>query len=379
MKKILADPVMKFFISSMGLVVIFMVLKELQHIFIPFVIAYLLYFIFEPLNNLLTKKKIPLFAAIIADLIIIVGLIWSISRVIISSFSQFGQELPIYERKLNGLVSGTAQAWGLTDKALTKFNLSEILAGLDYGGIASGFFSSTLSVFSTVFFVLFFFIFISSGHLKILEAIKTRFSEDDEEDKISELRHELEKCTDVDERKLLEEEISKLENQKKGTIEETFKDITSKVQKYISTKFLLSLLTGSLVGVILWIFGVDFVIVWAVLTFLLNFIPNIGSALAVIFPTLMALVQFESFGYTIIIAAIIVAVQNIIGNLLEPKILGDQLGLNPLVILLSLLLWGYIWGIMGMFLSVPLTAVLNIIISNSKSDNLKFVSELMGN
>jgi predicted PurR-regulated permease PerM len=71
-------------------------------------------------------------------------------------------------------------------------------------------------------------------------------------------------------------------------------------------------------------------------------------------------------------------VQNIIGNILEPKILGNRLGLNPLIILLSLLVWGYIWGIAGMFLSVPLTAVIKIIISNSSSNNLQFLSDLMG-
>ncbi len=379
MSKITGDPVIKFFISTIGLVILFIVLKELQHIFIPFVIAYLLYFIFEPLNNFLTKKKVPLFGAVIIDLVIIVGLIWSISRGIIGSFSQFGKELPGYEQKLNHLVSSTAQSFGIADPAFTNFNLSEILMGLDYGGIASGFFSSTLSIFSTVVFVLFFFIFICSGHYKILEATKRRFSEDKIDETIENLKKEMTKAESSEVKSDYEKQIHKLEDQKEGAVEKTFKAITAKVQRYISTKFLISLLTGVLVGIALWIFGVDFVIVWAVLTFLLNFIPNIGSALAIIFPTLITLVQFESFGYTLIVAAVLMAIQNIIGNLLEPKIMGDQLGLNPLVILLSLLLWGYIWGIVGMFLSVPLTAMLQIIISNSKSQNLKFISELMGN
>ncbi len=379
MSKITGDPVIKFFISTIGLVILFIVLKELQHIFIPFVIAYLLYFIFEPLNNFLTKKKVPLFGAVIIDLVIIVGLIWSISRGIIGSFSQFGKELPGYEQKLNHLVSSTAQSFGIADPAFTNFNLSEILMGLDYGGIASGFFSSTLSIFSTVVFVLFFFIFICSGHYKILEATKRRFSEDKIDETIENLKKEMKKAESSEVKSDYEKQIHKLEDQKEGAVEKTFKAITAKVQRYISTKFLISLLTGVLVGIALWIFGVDFVIVWAVLTFLLNFIPNIGSALAIIFPTLITLVQFESFGYTLIVAAVLMAIQNIIGNLLEPKIMGDQLGLNPLVILLSLLLWGYIWGIVGMFLSVPLTAMLQIIISNSKSQNLKFISELMGN
>ena len=113
--------------------------------------------------------------------------------------------------------------------------------------------------------------------------------------------------------------------------------------------------------------------------FILNFIPNIGSVIAVVLPTLMALVQYESFGYAILVMIVIAVIQNIIGNILEPKIFGDRLGLNPIVILISLLVWGYIWGIVGMILSVPLTAIIKLVISNSNSKNLKFLSELMSN
>ena len=93
----------------------------------------------------------------------------------------------------------------------------------------------------------------------------------------------------------------------------------------------------------------------------------------------MVLVQFESFGYALLVASIIAVIQNVIGNIIEPKIFGDRLGLNPIVILMSLLIWGYIWGVIGMILSVPLTAIIKLVISNSNSKNLKFMSELMSN
>ena len=171
-------------------------------------------------------------------------------------------------------------------------------------------------------------------------------------------------------------ELLRAERERK--VEKTFKDITEQIQRYIATKFLISLITGLLVGLILWIFNIDFIIVWAVMAFFLNFIPNIGSIIAIILPTVMTLIQYESIGYTLLVGGIITIVQNIIGNIIEPKIMGDKLGLNPLIILLSLLVWGYIWGIAGMFLSVPLTAVVKIIISNSNSNNLQFLSDLMG-
>jgi predicted PurR-regulated permease PerM len=167
--------------------------------------------------------------------------------------------------------------------------------------------------------------------------------------------------------------------QRELTLKKTFKEITEQVQRYIITKFLISLSLGLLVGIILRLFGVEFYIIWAMFAILLNFIPNIGSVFAVIMPALMALVQYGSFGYAAIVAAVIIVVHNIVGNILEPKIYGNRLGLNPLVILLSLLIWGYIWGIVGMLLSVPLTAIVKIVLSNSKSSNLRFITNLMSN
>ena len=349
MSKYQKDPVIKFFISAIGVIAIFSVLIELQHIFVPLVLAYFLYFVFEPLNKIMERKGVPSSITILIDLLIVSGVVWGISRLIIESFNRFGRELPVYEQKLNSLISSTAIDLGFEDPLLTQFNISEILQNLDYGGFASGFFSSTVSIFSGLFFVLFFYLFIGSGHKRILAAIKSRFKYKVETD----------------------------DAKKSQVIEDTFKAITTQVQRYIATKFFVSLLTGLITGVVLWIFGVDFVIVWAVLAFLLNFIPNIGSTMAVIFPTILALVQFESFGITILIGSILIAIQTVIGNILEPKILGDRLGLNPLAVLLSLLIWGYVWGLIGMFLSVPLTAIVKIILSNTESKNLKFFNDLI--
>lgn len=377
MKKIFDDPAIKFFVSIIGLVVIFVVLRELHHIFIPFVISYFLFFIFQPLNNFLTKKKIPSVLTIFVNLFIMILIIWGISRIVIESFSRFADQINVYEQKLNSIVSNTAISIGIEDPFFTEFSLIGIIDDLDYGGIVGSFFTSTLTIFSTTFFVLFFFIFISIGHKNLYEVVKGRFVDRKVKGSLKKIKKQIKKH-EVE----INESTDTLEDLKinRGTqIEKTFKDITSQVQRYIATKFLLSLLTGVLAGFILWLFGVDFFIVWGVFAFLLNFIPNIGSAIAVILPAVMTLVQYESLGYALLVTAILTVIQTIIGNGLEPKILGDRLGLNPLVILLSLLLWGYIWGIVGMFLSVPLTAVAKIIMSNSHSENLNFISDLMGN
>ena len=379
MKRTLGDPVIKFFISVVGIVLISIVLKELQHIFIPFVVAYFLYFIFEPLNKFLAKWKFPSTLSMVIDIFIVITIVWGLSRILIDAFGKFGQELPQYEIKLNNIISTTAASFGITDSMLTNFNLSEILQTLDYGGLASGFFSSTISIFSSVFFVLFFFIFISSGHNKIYDVIKTRYVAKNTKASLKKMKKKNIQLGTEDRAEISRDNIEKIQQERTVKIEKTFKDIIEQVQRYIATKFLISLTTGVLVGFTLWLFDVRFFVLWGFLTLILNFIPNIGSVLAVILPTLMVLVQFESVGYALLVASIIAVIQNVIGNIIEPKIFGDRLGLNPIVILMSLLIWGYIWGVIGMILSVPLTAIIKLVISNSNSKNLKFMSELMSN
>jgi len=376
MKKHYTDQSVKFFISVMGLFAIFFVLKELQFIIVPLVIAYFLFFFFEPLNTYFEKHKIPLGIVIFIDIVLTVSILYGLSRVIIESILQFSVQLPLYEQKLNKIISETARSFHIKDYTLTHFNISRLLKKVDYSVLAGGVFESTLSLAGSVMLVLFFFIFISSGHEKTLQAIRARFVEKEIKSSLKKMKKEKH---DDEDQKTFEENFQSMTIQREETLQKTFRHITEQVQKYIITKFLISLSVGLVMGFTLWLFDVDFFIIWASFAVILNFIPNIGSVISVVLPTLITLVQYESFGYAFLVAAILIITQNIIGNIIEPKIFGDRLGLNPLVILLSLLLWGYLWGIVGMFLAVPLTAVIKIIISNSRSKNMRFITNLMSN
>jgi len=380
MKKVSIDPAVKFFISVIGLFVIFFVLKELQHIFIPFVIAYFLFFFFEPLNDFFESKKIPIPIIIFINLFLAVSILYGVSRIIINSFVQFGSLIPAYEIKLNHIVSITAKSLHLKERSVTNFDLSRILHSIDFAVLAGGIFSSTLSIVVSCLLTLFFFIFISSGHNQIFEAIRMRYVEKGVKSTVEQMKKQLKQGKEsIFSENEANEALQTMTIERELRLRKTFKDITEKVQRYIITKFLISLSVGLIVGIILRLFNIEFFILWAAFAVLLNFIPNIGSVIAVILPSLMALVQYESFGYAIFLAVVLIIIQNIIGNIIEPKIFGDRLGLNPLVILLSLLLWGYIWGIIGMFLSVPLTAIIKIVFSNSSSKNMRFITNLMSN
>jgi len=362
----------------MGLTVIGIVLKELSNIFIPFVIAYFLFFVFAPLNSFLNKVKVPLFAIIFLDIIITFLFSWGISKIIINSFLSFGESLPVYESKLNAIVSSTSASIGITDPFFTNFSFQNILSKINYSALVGGVFTSTFSVMGNILFILFFFVFVVSGHDSLYEVIKNRYVEIKSKMKIKMLREKLSvnekdtaSSTPVDDR------INEIKNNEETKISETFKSITDQIQRYVITKIGMNLGAGITIGIVLSIFGLDFAIIWGVFVFLFNFIPTIGSAIALIAPVLMALIQSDSIGYALLIAAVIAGLQTAFFNLLEPMIIGKRLNLNPVVILFSVLIWGYIWGIVGMLLSVPLTAIIKIVISNSESKNLKFISDLM--
>jgi len=368
-----------FFVNVIGIVVVFIVLKSLAEIFIPFVIAYFLFFVFSPLNSYLERIKVPASLAVILDLLIIIIVLGSFSSVIVNSFSRLGEALPGYQAKLDQIVSSTAGALGVKDKQFINFKITNLLQTIDYGPLAGNVFSSTFSFLGSFLFVLFFFIFIMSGHKNIYSAIRRRYLKSHMPEELETPEPEAEGVLkEVSTVKLPIAERYRARKEREITLQSTFQEITDQIQKYVIAKFIISLIAGVATGVILLLFGVDFVVVWAVITFLFNFIPNIGSLIATVLPVLMTLVQYGSIGYALIVAVILIVLHNVLGNVLEPRIFGRRLGLNPLVILLSLLLWGYIWGIVGAILSVPLTAIIKIIISRLDSPNANFFNDLMG-
>lgn len=142
-------------------------------------------------------------------------------------------------------------------------------------------------------------------------------------------------------------------------------NIVSDVTHYISIKFVTSLVTGICVFVTGLCFGLDFPLIWGFLAFCLNFIPTFGSIISCGLMILFAVIQFyPSFWTVFFIAVLVIAVNFVLGNVLEPKIEGENLGVSPFIILVSLSLWGWIWGILGMILAVPFVVIVKIICEN---------------
>jgi AI-2 transport protein TqsA len=330
--------------SIVILVFSFIVLRELKIILIPFFIALIITFIFEPLYNFLRSKKVPGFAAIIIIILIII-LIANISSVfIVTSINTFSAELPKYEQKFREMAISVFKSLKLSDSDIQNLNESlKIKNLLKEGSITSaltGIFSSVMSVFGDFILIIIYVIFLLSELGSIRDRIKRAFSTE-RSDKISEI------------------------------ISEIFVDL----KKYILGITLINLLQGMIFGTILWAFGVDFYFVWGFLCFFSHYIPNFGSLISTFLPGLLAFLQFDNIITPIIIIVLLIVIQNVIGNILEPRYIGDRLDLSPLLLLFSLIFWGYVWGIVGMLLSVPIMVMLKIILS--KFESTKSISILM--
>ncbi|MCK4798767.1 MAG: AI-2E family transporter [Spirochaetes bacterium] len=152
-------------------------------------------------------------------------------------------------------------------------------------------------------------------------------------------------------------------------------NINEQIQNYMVAKSIISFATGLISFLICLIFGVKYALLWGVVIFLFNYIPIIGSIIAVIFPISLSIIQYQSFSRFALLASCLIGLQIIIGNIVEPKFMSRGVNLSPLIIFISLLVWGYIWGIAGVILSVPIMSAFNLICENI--DSLKPISILI--
>jgi len=154
-----------------------------------------------------------------------------------------------------------------------------------------------------------------------------------------------------------------------------FTDASAKVQRYLLIKSIVSAVTGGLAAAWCGVLGLDFAVIWGVTAFLANYIPSIGSIGAAIPPVLLAIVQL---GWPSAVAVGIgyIAINVALGNFIEPRLMGRSLGLSPLVVFLSLVMWGWIWGPVGMLFSVPMTVIAKLVLESS--EETRWLAVLLG-
>lgn len=156
----------------------------------------------------------------------------------------------------------------------------------------------------------------------------------------------------------------------------SFVEVKNSIVSYMKVKFVTSFFTGLSFGIICWAFGIDFALFWGFLAFLLNFIPTVGSITATLPPILLGLIQIDSGGTLSFFIILLIATQFVWGNVVEPYVMGSSVALNTVTVILGLVIWGYIWGVAGMLLSVPLIVLARVILAQNPDADL--IVKLMG-
>ena len=302
------------------------VLKELSVVLIPLVLAIMFSYILAPIVDWSGRRfSLPNSMGILFSLALTLVVLIFVSLMISSSVGVLQENAGAYEahiRELNTqgitwLNQGPIQWLNQKGVDVNVESFASLISEIPISGLLSGVTNTLLQFLSNSFLILIFVIYLLEG------------------------RNPNEESSPL---------ISKIE---------------SKIEKYLLIKLILSFATGVSVTLFLWMLGIDLAMVFGLLAFVLNFIPNVGSIIATLLPLPMVIVNPDFSIFTLSLAIILPGtVQMVVGNVIEPKLLGDSLELHPITVLLSLIFWGIIWGIPGMLLAAPITAVLKILLEN---------------
>lgn len=316
----------------LGIIVVFMVgvfLRLAKPVLFPFFLAVFISLFHSPALLFFHRRKIPKVISIILILIVTFVALYLLGILSYSTGKAFVSEFPKYSQKITSLLESFQVRFKLSPE---QWDPKELMKRLDMSKVGSILLASLgpfFSFLSKVFLILIFLIFILAGRGRMRKKI-----------------------------------TGNLNKSRASQITEVIDNIDREIQKYLSVKTLISFVTGLLATIVLIIFGVDFAIVFGFLTFVLNYIPQIGSVIATALPVIIAIFQFNTIWPALGILLLLFTIQMIMGNFIEPRMMGEGLGLSPLVVLFSLFFWGWLWGIEGMVLAVPLTAGIKIVCRN---------------
>lgn len=323
------------------------VLKVTAPVMIPLTIAVLLSFVFYPmLKTMKTKMHLPWGIGITFILLIVSIAIFTVGNLLVSSVKTVISVYPKYETRFTGLYELFCTTFKIpfdTQSSLFTNLWNSLNVRNAVQNFAFSLSSHVLSFSKTLLTIILLSVFL----LLEMRSLKRK----------TELAFE----GDIP-----------------GKIRRIFANTINEVTRYISIKFIISLMTGVLVALGSLVIHLDFPIIWGFIAFILNFIPNFGSIISGVVTVLFALIEFyPSWGQVVYTTCLMLSVNMVLGNVIEPRWEGTDLGLSPFIILVSLALWGWMWGFVGMILAVPIMVIVKI-----SCENVSFltpVAVLLGN
>lgn len=312
------------------LIAIVVVLVFGKSLIIPFVFALLLWFIVRMFRKQLDKisfikKRFPSWLKNLIPSLIILVILGITSKVISNNIKTLAESYQKYEANIDSLIQEASEVSGINIFEVLESNSGE----MDFGTILSSVFDSLTEILGNAFMILIYALFIFLEESSFRRKLMGAFGKGKQFEKVSAI----------------------------------LSNIEQSVTKYLGMKTLISLITGALSYITLAIIGIDSPVFWAFLIFLLNFIPTIGSLIGTFFPAIFCLLQFGDFTPGILVLVIVGAIQVVVGNILEPRLMGNSMNISALVTIFALAFWGAIWGVTGMILSVPITVITIIIFS----------------
>lgn len=330
-------------IIAAAVIVIIAGLKASAPLIVPFLLSVFIAIISFPLMCKLQMTGLPKGLSLLIVILLVLAIGVSITLLIGSSITDFSREMPAYQEKISA-------QWVTVLQWLSEHGLSvtDSLKDAIDPAAAVGLVSSILKGFGNVLTNSFLIILTVIFILVEAAGLTQKFLSLDNKDTAVDGSEEVQAFSQV---------------------------FVEKVRNYMSMKTIFSMLTGLIIGITLWWVGVDYPMLWGVLAFMLNFVPNIGSIIAAVPAVLLTIVQL---GVTaaLLVSGVYVLVNIIIGSVVEPKYMGKGLGLSTLVVFVSLVFWGWVLGPVGMLLSVPLTITVKLAL-DSKPETL-WLGHLLG-
>ncbi|MBA4156563.1 MAG: AI-2E family transporter [Gemmatimonadetes bacterium] len=320
------------------LVVVVFGLRAGASVLVPVALALFLTILSLPFMVWLRANRVPAPLAVFLTVLINIGVLGFFILVASQSLTEFRLVLPRYVEQLQGLIASvllTLQERGVPVADLVLMDLLNPEAVIN---LVSGALRGIAWMVSNIFLVLIIMVFMLAETAVFPAKLRAVLGKQD-----ADLSH--------------------------------FAKVTYEVQQYLGIKTVVSLATGITVGVWLWLLGVDFPVFWGLIAFLFNYIPSIGSILASIPPILLALLQF-GVGHALLVMLGFLVVNIVLGNIIEPNLLGRRLGLSTVVVILSLVFWGWVWGPVGMLLALPMTMIVKIMLENTR--DLQWIAVLLG-
>ena len=315
------------FIIFISLVII---LINGQSIILPFLLGVLLWLIMRAFTSALDridfiKNNFPNWLKnILSSAILLIALNFILST-LASNINELRLSLPKYEPNVELIIGKLNQVFHVDLLNM----IQERSADFNFGKILSAIFNSLSGMISNVFMIILYALFVLLEETNFRSKLKVLFTSPAQGEHAMAMFHKVEKS----------------------------------IAQYFQLKTLVSLITGILSFTVLKIIGVESPVFWAFLIFILNFIPTIGSLIATIFPAVFCLLQFGEFTPSLTVLVLVGGIQVLVGNFIEPRVMGTSMNVSPLVTILALSFWGFIWGVTGMILSVPITVIMIIVFS----------------